>query len=76
MTIGMLEPTHYDIVVILGVVLATELAVGFALFGYAVYAARDLSKMVKESQRLTRAVAGLVVQESDRIRALFDDSRP
>lgn len=28
-------------------------------------------RMLRESQRLTRAVAGLVYQESDRIRALM-----
>jgi hypothetical protein len=30
-----------------------------------------LGLMLRESQRLTRAVAGLVYQESDRIRALL-----
>jgi hypothetical protein len=33
----------------------------------------DTHRSVKEGQRLTRAVAGLVVQESDRIRALMRD---
>ncbi len=71
-----MEPTHYDITVIVAVMFATLLTALLGLFAYAVYAARDLAKMVKESQRLTRAVAGLVVQESDRIRAIFGDSRP
>lgn len=30
-----------------------------------------MSRMLHESQRMTRAVAGLVYQESDRIRALM-----
>jgi hypothetical protein len=34
-----------------------------------------ISRMVAEGQRLTRAVAGLVIQEEDRARALFRESR-
>jgi H+/Cl- antiporter ClcA len=65
------EATHFDLTVILGVLLGILLG----LFAYVIYAVRDMSKMLRESQRMTRAVAGLVVQESDRIRALFGDSR-
>ena len=32
-----------------------------------------MMRMLRESQRLTRAVAGLVYQESDKLRALFSD---
>ena len=31
----------------------------------------SLGRMARESQRLTRAVAGLVYQETDRLRELF-----
>ena len=65
------EATHFDLTVILGVVLG--ILVG--LFAYVVYALRDMSRRLAESQCMTRAVAGLVVQESDRIRSLFGDSR-
>ena len=34
-----------------------------------------LGSMLRESQRLTRAVAGLVYQETDRLRRLFDDRK-
>ena len=42
------------------------MAFAVGLFGLIV-----LGLMLRESQRLTRAVAGLVDQESDRIRALL-----
>ena len=32
-----------------------------------------MHRMLRESQRMTRAVAGLVYQESDKLRALFSD---
>lgn len=70
-----MEPTHFDLTVILAVTFGVLLAALLGLFAYAVYAARDIARMLAESQRLTRAVAGLVVQESDRIRTLFGDSR-
>ena len=70
-----MEPTHFDLTVLLAVMFGVLLAAMVALFAYAVHAARDTAKMLAESQRMTRAVAGLVVQESDRIRALFGDSR-
>ncbi len=71
----MMEPTHFDLTVLLALGFGVLLAVLVAVFGYAVHVARDISRNLAESQRLTRAVAGLVVQESDRIRALFGDSR-
>ncbi len=53
--------SDHAIIVLLVVVAFT---VGF--FGVVV-----LGLMLRESQRLTRAVAGLVYQESDRIRSLL-----
>jgi hypothetical protein len=34
-----------------------------------------IGRMVAEAQRLTRAVAGLVVQEEDKTRAMLRESR-
>jgi hypothetical protein len=51
---------------ILGLLLVVELIVG--LVGVTI-----LVRMLRESQRMTRAVAGLVYQESDKLRALFTD---
>ena len=48
------------------IVLLVVVAFAVGLFGLIV-----LGLMLRESQRLTRAVAGLVDQESDRIRALL-----
>ncbi len=48
------------------IVLLVVLAFAVGLFGVVV-----LGLMLRESQRLTRAVAGLVYQESDRIRSLL-----
>jgi len=48
------------------IVLLVVVAFAVGLFGLIV-----LGLMLRESQRLTRAVAGLVYQESDRIRSLL-----
>jgi hypothetical protein len=48
------------------IVLLVVVAFAVGLFGVVV-----LGLMLRESQRLTRAVAGLVYQESDRIRSLL-----
>lgn len=48
------------------IVLLAVVAFAVGLFGLIV-----LGLMLHESQRLTRAVAGLVYQESDRIRSLL-----
>ncbi len=48
------------------IVLLVVVAFAVGLFGLIV-----LGLMLRESQRLTRAVAGLVYQESDRIRTLL-----
>jgi predicted metal-binding membrane protein len=63
-----MEPvSHYDLTVILvvsGVAQVTALAVlGVSLV--------KISRMVTEAQRLTRAVAGLVVQEEEKTRAMI-----
>ena len=72
---AMTDPTHFDLTVFLAVVFGVLLGAIIALFAYAVRTARDTARMLAEGQRMTRAVAGLVVQESDRIRTLFGDSR-
>jgi heme/copper-type cytochrome/quinol oxidase subunit 1 len=48
------------------IVLLVVVAFAVGLFGLIV-----LGLMLRESQRLTRAVAGLVYQETDRIRSLL-----
>ncbi len=62
-------PTHFDIVVILAVCFATGLA-GLIAIGWMAW---ETHKSVKDGQRMTRAVAALVVQESEKIRALMRD---
>ena len=65
----MIVPTNSDLLVVM--------IVGFIaclfVIGAVVYIAWDIHKGVKEGQRMTRAVAGLVVQESEKIRALMRD---
>ena len=55
---------------ILGLRVVIEVIVGVA--GLVILGVR-LSADLKEAQRLTRAVAGLVYQESDTIRRLLED---
>jgi hypothetical protein len=61
-------PSHYDITVIMFV------SFGFQ-FGGLIFLAVYLSRALRESQRLTRAVAGLVVQEEERTLARFREPR-
>lgn len=65
-------PFHDDLLVV--IVVAAAIQVGGLIFlGWLAWkGSRELASMVAESQRLTRAVAGLVVQESDTIRTLLD----
>jgi hypothetical protein len=60
--------SHYDVVVILAVSFAIQLSC-LAFIAWLVWNSRG---MLAESQRLTRAVGALVVQESDKIRTLLD----
>lgn len=62
-------PTHSDIVVVLSILISLVLIA----FVWGFYVTREIHRGVKEGQRMTKAVAGLVVQESDRIRALMRD---
>jgi len=69
--IGWMEPvTHYDLTVILAVSGAAQLT-GLAVLGVILF---KISRMVTEAQRLTRAVAGLVVQDEDKTRAMLRQS--
>ena len=60
-------PTHYD----LAVLLALVSCVGFTCLTAIMWMAWDAHRGIKEMQRMTKAVAGLVVQESDKIRELM-----
>lgn len=69
--IGSMEPvTHYDLTIILAVSGAAQLT-GLVVLGVILF---KISRMVTEAQRLTRAVAGLVVQEEDQTRAMLRQS--
>ena len=70
-----MEPSHYDLGVILAVSFAIQVGGLLAIIVIGWRGLRELAAMVAEAQRLTRAVAGLVVQEEDRTRALFRESR-
>jgi hypothetical protein len=60
----MADISHYDLVVILAFI-AGGLVVGFGVLGKF---ARDIHRQNKETQRMTRAVAALVVQETGKLR--------
>jgi len=67
--------THYDLVVILAISFAIQLG-GLVFVAYIAWKGpRELAGMVAEAQRLTRAVGGLVAQESEKIRAMFPETR-
>jgi hypothetical protein len=69
-----MEPTHADLVVLVAVSYAIQVAALFGI-GWLVWrGARESKASLTESQRLTRAVAALVVQETEKIRNLLDDS--
>jgi len=63
-TQSMVDVTHYDLVVVLAFI-AGGLVVGFGVLGKF---ARDIHLQNKETQRMTRAVATLVVQETGKLR--------
>jgi len=62
-------PTHFDIFVLVLVMSCF----GLSVLAFTAWVAWDVHKGVKEAQRMTRAVAGLVVQESQKIRDLMRD---
>ena len=66
-----MDTSHHDLAVILAVSGAIQLT-GLAVLGVVLV---KISRMVTEAQRLTRAVAGLVVQEDEKTRALFRQPR-
>lgn len=63
----MIPVTHTDLLIVLTV--AACIHVGALVF--AIWAALDGRKMVAEAQRLTKAVAGLVIQEEEKTRQLL-----
>jgi len=60
----MADVNHYDLLVVLGFI-AGGLMVGLGLFGKF---ARDIRRQNDETQRMTRAVTALVVQETGKLR--------
>jgi cytochrome c biogenesis protein CcdA len=67
-----MEPTHYDLVVVLAVLFGLGLAiVGFVA---GVLVSRILSRLDR-SRDMTRAVGAMVLQEADKIRALVAQQR-
>ena len=66
-------PSNYDLLVVITV--AATIQVGGLIFlaWVAWRAPRELAAMVAESQQLNRAVGALIVQETDKIRALLAD---
>ena len=67
-----MEPTHYDLVVVLAVLFGLGLAiVGFVA---GVLVSRILSRLDR-SRDMTRAVGAMVLQEADKISALVAQQR-
>jgi hypothetical protein len=62
-------PTHFDLLVVITVFSCVALVVLGGL-GWVLW---DVHRGVAEARRMTRAVAGLVVQESQKIRDLMRD---
>jgi hypothetical protein len=60
-------PTHFDIAVLITVMSCFGLAVLLVVARMA----WDTHKGIQEMQRMTKAVAGLVVQETEKIRELM-----
>jgi hypothetical protein len=66
----MLPVSDYDVVV----VVAVSIAIQITGLVFIAWQAHRMGGMLKESQRMTRAVAGLVIQEHEKTRALFRDA--
>ena len=66
-----METSHHDLAVILAVSGATQVT-GLIVLGAMLV---KISRMVTEAQRLTRAVAGLLVQEEEKTRTLYRQPR-
>ena len=64
---GSQMPTHFDIAVLITVMSC----LGLSVLAFVAWMAWDAHKGLREMQRMTRAVAGLVVQETDKIRQLM-----
>ena len=63
----MLAVGHVELMIVIAISFAIQIA-GLVILGLQLH---DSRKMVTESQRLTKAVGALVIQESDKIRQLF-----
>ena len=70
---GSQMPTHFDIAVLITVFSGVGLTALIALGWMAWDAHRSAQKSFEEGRRMTRAVAGLIVQESAKIRELMRD---
>ena len=63
----MIPVTHTDLLIVMTVAACIHLGV----LGFAIWAALSGRRMVAESQRLTRAVGALVIQEEEKTRDLL-----
>ena len=70
---GSQMPTHFDIAVLITVFSCVGVT-GLIILGWMAWDAhKSAQKGFEEARRMTRAVAGLVVQESAKIRELMRD---
>ena len=63
----MIPVTRFDLMVLITVAACIHIGV----LAFAIWATIDGRKMVAESQRLTKAVGALVIQEEEKTRQLF-----
>ncbi len=63
----MFDVSHFDLLMVVTVAAALHVTV----LGFAIWAVVHGHGMVKEAQRLTRAVGALVIQEEEKTRSLF-----
>jgi hypothetical protein len=66
-------PTHFDLFVVITVFSCFGLSVLLFLGWLGWKAHKEDQKSLEEARRMTRAVAGLVVQESEKLRELMRD---
>ena len=68
-TMGAQMPTHFDIAVLITVMSGF----GLSVLLFVAWMAWDAHKGLQKMERMTKAVAGLIVQETEKIRELMRD---